>query len=53
MIFLRRVKFVDFVVCFMFSLFVVVRFVCEKVVNKLRKNGRKRRDCWIWKERDI
>lgn len=53
MIFPRRAKFVDFAVCPMFSLFAVARFVCEKVANKLRKIGRKKRDCRIWKERDI
>lgn len=42
MIFPRRAKFVDFAVCPMFSLFAVARFVCEKVANKLRKNGRKK-----------
>ena len=53
MIFPRRAKLVDFAVCPMFSLFAVARFVCEKVANKLRKNGRKKRDCRIWKERHI
>ena len=41
MIFPRRAKLVDFAVCPMFSLFAVARFVCEKVANKLRKNGKR------------